>query len=292
MEQNQYSESILIYAPFSFAGIFTPNNLLKKGFSVQLLTHRGEVNAGFLPYFNGADTQLRVFEIDECCTDDIFKSEDLFNVQKILLLKGIQSKDWIFNTSFDEGSLLRIIACENKFLQYAEVNAIPVINSTAFYCSSVNFEEIIIHILSFFKEDTRRLMVNSLDLIIHLPDYFNADKLFIGDQHHIVIDQNSMTSVRELIRCTFEPMGLEIQFSGKGVHERGVIVDFDDDTLAQFGLHSSKIRLGNTVVKMNDFANSSIETYLNLQAKDHDDSVSKDYIVDYIKNKILNKSVI
>lgn len=58
-------------------------------------------------------------------------------------------------------------------------------------------------------------------------------------------------SVRDFVRMSFMEVGIEIEFSGKAEQERGVIIDRDNDRLAELGLNPEYIKLGETVVKVN-----------------------------------------
>ena len=64
--------------------------------------------------------------------------------------------------------------------------------------------------------------------------------------------KDSQISIRDIFRLVFDVFGAEIEFCGKGEHERGVIVDYEDDILSLSNINTSKIRLGNTIVKLNE----------------------------------------
>jgi GDP-D-mannose dehydratase len=56
---------------------------------------------------------------------------------------------------------------------------------------------------------------------------------------------------RDLVRLCFAEAGIEIAFSGKDSHEKGVVIDMDEEQMQQLGLNSDKIRFGQTVVRVN-----------------------------------------
>jgi len=45
-------------------------------------------------------------------------------------------------------------------------------------------------------------------------------------------------------------LGVEIEFSGKDEHEKGVIIDIDDRKAEELGLDKDALRFGQTVVKV------------------------------------------
>ncbi|MGH2624221.1 MAG: GDP-mannose 4,6-dehydratase, partial [Sphingobacterium sp.] len=86
----------------------------------------------------------------------------------------------------------------------------------------------------------------------HAKDYVEAMWLILQQEspEDFVIATGVTTTVREFVRLTFLELGVEIEFSGKGENERGVIIDRDEQRLAELGLESDTIKLGQTVVKV------------------------------------------
>jgi len=86
----------------------------------------------------------------------------------------------------------------------------------------------------------------------HAKDYVEAMWLILQQEkaEDFVIATGVTTTVREFVRLTFLELGVEIEFSGKGENERGVIIDMDEQRLAELGLDTTNIKLGNTVVKV------------------------------------------
>jgi hypothetical protein len=58
-------------------------------------------------------------------------------------------------------------------------------------------------------------------------------------------------TIRETIRLAFQHLGVEVEFSGKGPHERGVVIDMDADQMTELGLDADILRFGQTVVRVN-----------------------------------------
>lgn len=77
------------------------------------------------------------------------------------------------------------------------------------------------------------------------------DCLVIADLDRIVSvnDDDEPESLRDFIRTGFSNLGIEIEFSGKGINERGVVIDIDEDRFEAMGLNVNTLRFGQTVVK-------------------------------------------
>ncbi|QJD95676.1 hypothetical protein HH214_07235 [Mucilaginibacter robiniae] len=58
-------------------------------------------------------------------------------------------------------------------------------------------------------------------------------------------------SLRELTRLAFLETGVEVEFSGKGAHEKGVVIDMDIDRMKVLGLNPDILKFGQTVIKVN-----------------------------------------
>lgn len=64
-----------------------------------------------------------------------------------------------------------------------------------------------------------------------------------------LLKQESST-VRDFIRQAFQNYGVEVEFSGKGPYEKGVVIDLDPDQMQEMGLNPDVLRFGQTVVKL------------------------------------------
>jgi GDPmannose 4,6-dehydratase len=86
----------------------------------------------------------------------------------------------------------------------------------------------------------------------HAKDYIEAMWLML--QHHtpedFVIATGVTTTVREFIKMAFNELGIEVEFSGKDENERGVIIDIDQQKVAELGLNAEALKFGQTVVKI------------------------------------------
>jgi GDP-D-mannose dehydratase len=69
------------------------------------------------------------------------------------------------------------------------------------------------------------------------------------DQTVSVDNDEEPESLRDFIRTHFSNLGIEIEFSGKGINERGVVIDIDEDRFGVLGLNANTLSFGQTVVK-------------------------------------------
>jgi GDPmannose 4,6-dehydratase len=93
----------------------------------------------------------------------------------------------------------------------------------------------------------------------HAKDYVRA--MYLIMQHEraddFVVATGQMTEVREFTRLAFQEAGVELEFTGKGAEEKGVVKSLDpkktEEIGKQFGLEmhlSSKIKTGQTVLQV------------------------------------------
>ena len=86
----------------------------------------------------------------------------------------------------------------------------------------------------------------------HAKDYVEAMWLMLQQDkpEDFVIATGVTTTVREFIRLSFAELGIEIVFSGKDEHEKGVIVDVDPDKIKELGLNEAVLKQGQTIVRV------------------------------------------
>jgi len=61
---------------------------------------------------------------------------------------------------------------------------------------------------------------------------------------------DSEITTRDFIREAFQENGIEVEFSGKGAFEKGVVIDIDEEVMQQLGLNPDVLRFGQTVVRV------------------------------------------
>jgi GDPmannose 4,6-dehydratase len=86
----------------------------------------------------------------------------------------------------------------------------------------------------------------------HAKDYIEAMWLMLQQEkpEDFVIATGVTTTVRDFIKMAFADLGIEIEFSGKDEHERGVIIDIDEEKAAELELNRDALSFGKTVVKV------------------------------------------
>ncbi|MCX2485253.1 GDP-mannose 4,6-dehydratase [Pedobacter sp. MR2016-24] len=86
----------------------------------------------------------------------------------------------------------------------------------------------------------------------HAKDYVEAMWLILQQEkaEDFVIATGVTTTVRDFVRMSFFELGIEIEFSGKDEHEKGVIIDVDQEKIDEFGLNDLNLKLGTTVVRV------------------------------------------
>jgi len=86
----------------------------------------------------------------------------------------------------------------------------------------------------------------------HAKDYVEAMWLILQQEkaEDFVIATGVTTTVRDFVRLSFAELGIEVEFSGKGEKEKGVIIDREDEKLRLHGIDPNNVKLGQTVVKV------------------------------------------
>nr|WP_068893232.1 GDP-mannose 4,6-dehydratase [Pedobacter panaciterrae] len=88
----------------------------------------------------------------------------------------------------------------------------------------------------------------------HAKDYIEAMWLILQQEkpEDYVIATGVTTTVRDFVKMSFAELGIEIEFSGKDQYERGVIIDVDQDLVAQLGLNEEYLKPGTVVVQVDE----------------------------------------
>ncbi len=84
----------------------------------------------------------------------------------------------------------------------------------------------------------------------HAKDYIEAMYLMLQQDkpEDYVVATGITTHVRDFVRMTFAELGIELEFSGKGESERGVVIDMDNEKMISLGLNPEYLKFGQTVV--------------------------------------------
>jgi GDPmannose 4,6-dehydratase len=88
----------------------------------------------------------------------------------------------------------------------------------------------------------------------HAKDYIEAMWLILQQEvaEDYVIATGITTTVRDFVKMSFAELGIEVEFSGKDEHERGVIIDVDQELVAKLGLNDTYLKPGTVVVQVDE----------------------------------------
>ncbi|HMI00846.1 MAG TPA: GDP-mannose 4,6-dehydratase [Pedobacter sp.] len=88
----------------------------------------------------------------------------------------------------------------------------------------------------------------------HAKDYIEAMYLILQQEkpEDYVIATGITTTVRDFVKMSFAELGIEVEFSGKDEHERGVIIDVDQELVVQLGLNDVNLKPGTIVVQVDE----------------------------------------
>ncbi|MEQ7800970.1 GDP-mannose 4,6-dehydratase [Pedobacter sp. ASV1-7] len=88
----------------------------------------------------------------------------------------------------------------------------------------------------------------------HAKDYIEAMWLILQQEQaeDYVIATGVTTTVRDFVKMSFAELGIEVEFSGKDEHERGVIIDVDQEMVARLGLNDTYLKPGTVVVQVDE----------------------------------------
>ena len=88
----------------------------------------------------------------------------------------------------------------------------------------------------------------------HAKDYIEAMWLILQQEQaeDYVIATGITTTVRDFVKMSFAELGIEVEFSGKDEHERGVIIDVDQEMVAKLGLNDTYLKPGTIVVQVDE----------------------------------------
>jgi GDPmannose 4,6-dehydratase len=88
----------------------------------------------------------------------------------------------------------------------------------------------------------------------HAKDYIEAMYLILQQEkpEDYVIATGITTTVRDFVKMSFSELGIEVEFSGKDQHERGVIIDVDQELIARLGLNDVNLKPGTIVVQVDE----------------------------------------
>ncbi|WP_159636651.1 hypothetical protein [Sphingobacterium composti Ten et al. 2007 non Yoo et al. 2007] len=291
--QQSITHKHLIYDPYSPCGYYLAKILIAKGHQVMLLSNQEYVNTRYAE----EDLDNRSFEyydIKNSCDSNLFKILSKEDFSEFIYIKSMLSSAFIFESSYSFENEIKQKEIRLLLDSFASENNIEIVEHRAFHCNKEVMEGIINRIGDFLLDKNKRLYVNLLDLNI----IFCADNEYVNilddiiekynERNHLFIP--NVISLRDIFKVICEELGAELEFCGKGEHERGVIVDYDEDFLTDRNIDIPKIRLGNTLIKIND--GNYAFTSANITKNINNSYVSELQLDDFKKLRNLIKSLL
>lgn len=249
MQFSDVQPSVLILDSGTYIGLFLSKELLEQGLKVHLILDEKSTNP---PLYESIVSDQNQFDVHYYTNDCLSNYVDIFfrfRPQKIFITPPKLVLNKLFSPHLDATPMQELPFRTVELMGYAQNQSIEVIRIPGYYCTSIEIEGIVDTILAYLKSPTRHFIVNSLDvpLWIFPSDSDAVDSNLANIDFQQRLESHSLR-LRDVIKMVFEIVGAELEFCGRGVHERGVIVDYEEELL----LESPHIRLGNTVVKIND----------------------------------------
>jgi GDPmannose 4,6-dehydratase len=86
----------------------------------------------------------------------------------------------------------------------------------------------------------------------HAKDYIEGMYLILQQEkpEDFVLATGITTTIRDFVKMSFAELGIEVEFSGKDEHEKGVIIDIDDPKAESLGLKVESLKPGTTIIKV------------------------------------------
>ena len=101
----------------------------------------------------------------------------------------------------------------------------------------------------------RKLYLGNLDAKRdwgHAKDYVEAMWKILQLDHpeDFVIATGKTHSIREFAKITFEKIGVELEFTGKGSNEKGIVKSINESKIKQFKIETPLIKPGDTIIEV------------------------------------------
>lgn len=286
MQRSIQNKSVVIYDSGTFLGVHIAVNLLQKDYKVYLfLTAEPDENSSSQNLKN-IYKGVEIFSVPSGCVDNYIEKIFSFQPQKIFITPPKVRLDMLFPASVSRENLPKLEAEEAilSLQKHASKQDIDVIPPIGYLCDEENLSEIIDKILAFLQSTDRNLWLNTLDISILLATDILQESSGEVDMK-FDLDKLYTISLRHVLKIILEIIGAELEFSGKDIHERGVIVDYENHLL----LNSEHIRLGNTVIKINDKIYPQICQFSLTSDKPSNQEVFEEQLIVLIKKLIYEK---
>lgn len=269
MLDNQSTKTLIIFDPYTTNGFLLAKKILAKGYKIYLYTNR--LRCDFLFDFpsNDLDPKLIIYDLSKGFSDNLVP-EFFFRLSEYLIIIDSLPETILFlDDTCGFSYELYATQLKEKLLFEAKENHVKTVDTGIWHFSLENLDELVSRIFDFIQHDSEpRLFLNTLQCDFFLMEnslYLDLLENTVDNQPTedlITAIENSRSSIRDVLRLVFDELGAEIEFCGRAEYERGVIVDYEDDILTRLIFNTSKIRLGNTIVKINELNYNEISAVL------------------------------
>ena len=295
MSQCQSSKVILIVDPLPANGLLLAEKFLSNSYHVLLLTTKSKDVKALASEDILRKSNIEIHDLENSCNDNLSCKISSYDYEQIIFIDRIFDSELLFGPEIEDEFVLqsRINKVKKDVTNLSEFKNISLIHFPFYSCSLSFIEEITKAIIHYLRSEERRLYVNFLNIIFHVETDYIPENLFLNPVETSIPSlveepQFNLISLRDIFRSVFEVLGAEIEFCGRDAYERGVIVDFDEAVLTELGFSTPKIRLGNTVVKVNEQNYETIYPLFESENKQHLNKESDQNILDHIRKYAIN----
>lgn len=266
MLDNQPKKTLTIFDPYTSNGNLLAQKFLNSGYKVLLLADKTNSQLQHISASKDLNSDFIFLDVLDSCIDNLSVLETILESENLIVIKSLIDAKCFFDLSYDFQNEIEIVELKQQLILLAEKNDIPIIQHDVWQCTDEILDGIITKILEFIvAENSRKMYVNTLHADMFLMEKLSYVELLekcVRNSSEVLWSElnGSQINIRDLFRLVLDELGAEIEFCGKGEQERGVIIDYEDHILSLYNVDRSKIRLGNTIVKINE------ENYNNISA--------------------------
>jgi CheY-like chemotaxis protein len=273
MLDNQPKKTLTIFDPYTSNGNLLAQKFLNSGCKVLLLGDKTNSQLEHISTSKDLNSDFIFLDVLDSCIDNLRALGTIRQSENLIVIKSLAGTKCFFDLSYDFKNEIVISELKKQLILLAEKNEIPIIQHNLWQCSGEILDGVITKILEFIvDENNRKMYVNTLQADLFLMEKLSYVELLekcIRYSSEVLWTElhASQISIRDLFRLVLDELGAEIEFCGKGEQERGVIIDYEDDILSLYNVDRSKIRLGNTIVKINEANYNKISAVSKFESK-------------------------
>ena len=260
MNQLLPQKEVLIFDQSSNSSLLLAKSFLSNDYVVTLVIAENLIDANTFSLLQLWQDRLTIIDIESGCNNNYLSKISAKHFTKIILLKEFSNTNLLFSPDLQEYLVVDTLIkkMEVDLLQYAKAKNIPLYQPSHYHCTPEFINEIVEIIIIELLYKEKRTYINYLDLILEVESNSSyVDQLVHAlesknEYNEILATAANLVSLRDIFRAILEECGAELEFCGRGGNEKAVVVDFEESVLFQLGIDTRKIRLGNTLIKIDD----------------------------------------